>query len=224
MGEFRNEKDRNPKTVKRNEKLEPIGNVEPGIGKLLDRSISGKPDKVKVLVLADCDPWEAQLAKEVYVYGQVIILHKNCRHENGSKEEKPPEFLGDREITDRGNLIELIDVVSRVMCKGLEDNCCKKIYLASLNESSSLGLHFHLIPRYGKDTPRTKKVSGYFLISDYVREYLSRSNDCRCRNADCRHSGPFVPFEHEGIRFDSYEKYAKDFWKRFQQGWKEVNS
>jgi hypothetical protein len=175
----------------------------------------------EVLVLAQCGNWEAQLALEVYLYGQVFILPKKPGGKESSK--NGGIVLGKGPIKDKVNLIELIDVVSRVIVEGLRHKiigeCCERVYLAALSESDDL--HFWLFPRYEKDREKVEKVSGFFLISDYVREYLQRSDKSR-KEKGCKYKGPFVSFKHECNEYKSYKKYAEECQKWFAKGWKEV--
>jgi len=106
-------------------------------------TLSAKQEELSYVV-ANCGIWQAELAYDVYSKGQVMILAANW------KKDTAPFFLGqhDKVIPEPENLMTLIDEVSRLMVKALK---CQKVYLASLNESKTLGLHFRLIPRYNDD-------------------------------------------------------------------------
>ncbi len=86
--------------------------------------------------------WIAEPAKNEYYSPGEIFIRAQDDHVS------VPHFLGEGNIDEIENLARLIDLVSQEMIKALR---CDRVYLVSLGEDSSLGLHFRLLPRYRKD-------------------------------------------------------------------------
>lgn len=90
--------------------------------------------------------WIAEPATdEFYSPGAMFIRVKK------NEVSRVPRFLGEGNIRcrrDREDLLELIELVSHQMIENLP---CERVYLVSLGESTSLGLHFRLLPRYRED-------------------------------------------------------------------------
>jgi len=164
-------------------------------------------EKENTLVLAECGSWEAQLARDVYSKGQVFIFPK----------EKAPDFLGDetREIPEPKSLISLIEDVSIAMVKALPN--CAKVYLASLNESSSTQLHFWLIPRNNSkhqdflniEKADVKINDGFTLIAKLRKKFVDRQSSGEWG------SMPPYPFGSEVDRKE-WCKYAEDYEGKFK--------
>ena len=82
--------------------------------------------------------------EEFYSPGEIFIKAKE------DQVFKVPKSLGEGDIPDKENLLELINVVSKAMIETLD---CEKIYCVSLGESKDPkdSLHFRLLPRYRED-------------------------------------------------------------------------
>ena len=147
------------------------------------------PD-VDEALLAKCGCWRAELAhKDIYSEGLVFIK------ESGTS---VPAHFGHPgvAIPEPGNLVRLIEQVSRAMAEGLTCSfpckCkCENVYVTSLNEGDfknvqekkpqSVGVHFRLLPRYAHDYSFLTEIGsdsipndGFALMAHWRQQFLQR--------------------------------------------------
>lgn len=163
-------------------------------------------------VLARCGVWRAVLAYTVYSKGQVRLETSDANQ---------PTYLGQERtsIREGGNLMRLIDEVSKAMVEALPNSAM--VYLASLNESKT-GLHFWLVPRnrsehqefLDQEDECGRINDGFALLAHLRRSFL-----CRQRLNEW---GDMIPPPDDGSHPQWKEvwcKYADDYFDMFRQWW-----
>ena len=134
--------------------------------------------KFEELVLYKLGIWIAEPGKdEFYSPGGIYIKAKK------DERFKVPKFLGEGDIPEKENLLQLIDVVSQEMIKSLS---CDKVYCVSLGESEDYHLHFRLFPRYRDDQGILDELDseikdtndGLVLMARWRRQFLLK----KCTN------------------------------------------
>ena len=101
-----------------------------------------------------------------YALGHIVVQPTNCEEDLSKLTEKHWEILS--------KWIPQLAIAMRKVLKEVSGREVKKIYLCSFNESTDYPVHFHLVPRYERETLR-----GDGLLSHRAQEKLMISRQQR---------------------------------------------